>query len=397
MKKVMAILLSVSMLACTATPVMAADDSLDIEKVAIAALKNSQDLQKVNNQVSVAKKNYANVTAQMNKLRAALVLPSMNYYQNVEKIIKMPLELQNIVNQASNGQQVATSGVRLKAYQAYQKMLKAKYDMDTKQKLMLSLETDYKNAQLKLEQGTISSSDLRISEITYLKAQYDYQSARNSYDTSTLSVNKLMGLELATRYSALQDDNIIPAATIKPLADYINAALGSRAEIINAQNTLDIKKKEYDLGKAEIPTDYDFYVQKQEYAIDSAENDLSLAKINVQEDITSSYKKLEAAMKSLESKKVFADQAALNYQAAEAQYENSQITLQDLGKVKNDKAKKDIDYKNAQLDAWLARISLEAACGIGYQPPSQTSNSSTDFSISPYPSKNNLDPVDSSN
>lgn len=396
MKKAMAILLSVSMLACTATPVMAADDSLDIEKVAIAALKNSQDLQKVDNQVSVAKKNYANVTDAMNKLRAALVLPSMNYYQNVEKIIKMPLELQNIVNQASNGQQVATNGVRLNAYKTYQQMLKAKYTMDIKQKLMLSLESDYKDAQLELEQGTISSSQLRLNEITYLKAQYDYQSARNSYDTATLSVNKLMGVELATRYSALQDDNIIPAASIKPLADYINAALGSRAEIINDQNTLDIKKKEYDLGKAEIPTDYDFYVQKQEYAIDSAENDLSLAKINVQEDITSSYKTLEAAMKGLEAKKVLADQAVLNYQAAEAQYKNSMITLLDLDNAKIDKAKKDIDYKNAQLDAWLAQISLEAACGIGYLPP-KTSNSSTDFSISPYPSKNNLDPVDSSN
>lgn len=133
-------------------------------------------------------------------------------------------------------------------------------------------------------------------------------------------------------------------------------------------------------------------MQRQEYAIDSAENDLSLAKINVQEDITNSYKQLEAAMKSLEAKKTMSDQAALNYQAEEAEYKNSQITLQDLGKAKNDKAQKDIDYKNAQLDAWLAQISLEAACGIGYKPPNTTS--STDFSISPYPSKNSLNPVE---
>lgn len=392
MKKVMAILLSVSMLACSASPVMAADDSLDIEKVAIATLKNSQTLQNVNNQVSVVNKNYENVTEAMNQLRAVLVYPSMNYYQNVEKLIEMPLEMQNRVNQATNGQQVATNGVRLSAYQAYQQLLKAKYAMDIKQKLMLSLEADYKNAQLELEQGTISSPELRLSEITYLKAQYDYHSAQNSYDSATQSVNQLMGEKLPTRYSTLQDDNIVPAVTIKPLADYISTALGSRVEIINTQNTLDLKKKEYDLGKSEIPTDYDFYVQRQEYAIDSAENDLSLAKINVQEDITNSYKQLEAAMKSLEAKKTMSDQAALNYQAEEAEYKNSQITLQDLGKAKNDKAQKDIDYKNAQLDAWLAQISLEAACGIGYKPPNTTS--STDFSISPYPSKNSLNPVE---
>lgn len=392
MKKVLAILLSVSMLACSAPPVMAADDSLDIEKVAIATLKNSQTLQNVDNQVSLVNKNYENVTEAMNKLREALVYPSMNYYQNVVTIIEMPLEMQDRVNQAINGQQVATNGVRLSSYQAYQQLLKTKYAMDIKQELMLSLETDYKNAQLELEQGTISSPELRLSEITYLKAQYDYHSAQNSYDSATQSVNQLMGEKLPTRYSTLKDDNIVPAATIKPLEDYISAALGSRVEIINAQNTLDLKKKEYDLGKSEIPTDYDFYVQKQEYAIGSAENDLSLAKINVQEDITNSYKILEAAMKSLEAKKAMADQAALNYQAAKAEYENSQITLQDLGKVKNDKAQKDIDYKNAQLDAWLAQISLEAACGIGYQPPNSTS--STDFSISPYPSKNNPNPVE---
>lgn len=392
MKKVMAILLSVSMLACSASPVMAADDTLDIEKVAIATLKNSQTLQKVDNQVSLAKKNYANVTEMMNKLRAALVLPSMNYYQNVEKIILMPLEMQNMVNQASNGQRVAENGVRLSAYQAYQQMLKAKYAMDIQQKLMLSLEADYKNAQLELEQGTISSSQLRLNEITYQKAQYAYHSAQNSYDSATQSVNQLMGEKLDTRYSVLQDNNINPAATIKPLADYVSSALGSRAEIINAQNTLDIKKKEYDLGKAEIPTDYDFYVQKQEYAIDSAENDLSLAKINVQEDITDFYKNLEGAMKNLEAQKALADQAALNYQAAEAQYKYLQITLLDLDNAKIAKAKADIAYKNAQLDAWLAQVTMDAACGIGYQPP-KTSTSSTDFSISPYPSKNNLNPV----
>lgn len=253
MKKVMAILLSVSMLACSASPVMAADDSLDIEKVAIATLKNSQTLQNVNNQVSVVNKNYENVTEAMNQLRAVLVYPSMNYYQNVEKLIEMPLEMQNRVNQATNGQQVATNGVRLSAYQAYQQLLKAKYAMDIKQKLMLSLEADYKNAQLELEQGTISSPELRLSEITYLKAQYDYHSAQNSYDSATQSVNQLMGEKLPTRYSTLQDDNIVPAVTIKPLADYISTALGSRVEIINTQNTLDLKKKSMTLVNRKFP------------------------------------------------------------------------------------------------------------------------------------------------
>lgn len=394
MKKVLAIIFSVSMLAYSALPVMAADGSLDIEKVAIATSKNSQALQNVDNQISLAKKNYANVTDAMNKLRAALVLPNMNYYQNVEKIITMPLEVQNMVNQASNGQQVAKNGVRLSAYQAYQQMLKAKYAMDIKQKLMLSLEADYKNAQLELEQGTISTSQLRLNEITYQKAQYDYNSAQNSYDSATKSVNQLMGVELAKRYSVLQDNNIIPVATIKPLSEYVSAALGSRAEVINAQNTLDIKKKEYDLGKAEIPSDYDFYIQKQEYAIDSADNDLNLAKINVQEDITNFYKNLDGAMKNLEVQKTLADQAALNYQAAEAQFKYLQITLLDLDNAKIAQAKADIAYKNAQLDAWLAQITMDAACGMGYQPP-KTSASSSNFSISPYPSKNNLNPVES--
>ncbi|WP_425806449.1 TolC family protein [Desulfitobacterium sp. Sab5] len=393
MKKIAAILLSVSMLACSAPPVMAADDSLDIEKVAIATLKNSQDLQTYEKRVEIYKKNYANVTERMNQLRAALVLPSFNYYKNVVTIITTPLEMKNAVDQVSNGQQVATSGVRLKAYQAYQQLLKTKYAMDIKQELMLSLETDYKNAQLELEQGTISSPELRLSEITYLKAQYDYHSAQNSYDSATQSVNQLMGEKLPTRYSTLKDDNIVPAATIKPLEDYISAALGSRVEIINAQNTLDLKKKEYDLGKSEIPTDYDFYVQKQEYAIGSAENDLSLARINVQEDITNFYKNLEAAMKNLEAQKALADQAALNYQAAEAQYKYLQITLVDLDNAKIAKAKADIAYKNAQLDAWLAQITMDSACGIGYQP--KAPSSAENFSISPYKSENNPNPIDS--
>lgn len=371
MKKGMSILIVILMLLVSINTVRAADDTLDIEKVAIQSIKNSQAVQSINRQVQVTQKNYADVTAMANAFRGSLPyssLPFSNSYQKVEAIILRPLEIKNILSQVTNGQLVVTNAIRLSSYKAYIGLLKANYSLEIQQGLMNGLDADYRKAQLQSTLGMISQTQLRLSEIAYKKSQYTYDSAQKGFNSASMSVNNLMGEDIRTQYSTLQDNNITPAAQIKPLSEYVNLALANRADIINAQGTLDTKKKQYDLGKAEVPTDFQFYIQQQEYAIDSAQNDLDLAKINVQLDITNLYKVLGSAMKNLEAMKDLDDQAALNYQAAEIRYKNSQISLLEFDDAKVVKAQANVNYKNAQLDAWLTQTTMDSACGIGYQP-----------------------------
>ena len=379
MKKVISILMIGLMLLVSANTVMAADDTLDIEKVAIQAIKNSQAVQSVNRQVTEAQKNYSDITGMANSLRGSLPYSSMPYsssYQKVEAIILKPLELKNYLTQVTNGQLVVSNAVRLSAYQAYVGLLKANYSLDIQQGLMNGLDADYRKAQIQQTLGMLSQSQFRLSEIAYLKSQFRYNSAQKGFNSASMSVNNMMGDDISKQYSTLQDYNITPTAQIKSLNEYVNLALANRGEILNAQSTLDIKKQEYEYGKAEIPTDFQFYTQQQQYAIDSAQNDLDLAKINVQQDIVNLYKTLGSAMKNLEAMKDLEDQAVQNYQAAETQYKNSQISLLDFDNAKVAKAQADMNYKNAQLDAWLTQTMMDSACGMGYKPSNNASMSS---------------------
>ena len=365
MKKGMTILMAVllALLVSTSTG-MAAGDSLDIEKAAIQSIKNSQAVQNTNRQVSVAQKNYADITEMTNRARSGLSYS--NSYPMVVGIILQPLKFEDMLVKARNGQFVVTNAVRLSAYKAYIDLLKADYGLDIQQGLMNGFDADYRKARLKRPLGMISESEFRLREINYLKAQYRFNSAQKGFDSASLTINNMMGEDLSKQYSILQDNNITPAAQIKSLNDYVDLAIANRADVLNAQGTLDLKKKEYEYGKAEIPTDFDFYCQQQEFAIDSAQNDLDLAKIDVQLDITNHYKMLESAMKNMEASKDLNDQAVLNYQAAEIKFGNSQISLQEFDNAKVAKAEADINYKNSQLDAWLAQRTMDSACGIGY-------------------------------
>ncbi|MFZ3131111.1 MAG: TolC family protein [Desulfosporosinus sp.] len=366
----MAILMAALMLLVSINTVMATDDTLDIEKVAIQSIKNSQAIQSLNRQVTETQKNSADITAMANAFRGSLPYSSFPYstpYQKVEAIILQPLEIKNMLTQVTNGQLVVTNAVRLSSYKAYIDLLKTYSTLKIQQGLMNGLDADYRKAQLQQTLGIISRSQFRLSEITYQKSQYRYNSAQNGFNSASLAVNNMMGEDLTKQYSTLQDYNITPAAQIKSLKDYVNLALANRADIINAQGTLDTKKKEYEYGKAEVPTDFQFYIQQQEYAIDSAQNDLDLAKINVQQDITKLYTALGSAMKNMEAMKELEDQAVLNYQAAETQYKNSQISLLEFDDAKVAKAQADVNYKNAELDAWLMQTTMDTACGIGYK------------------------------
>jgi len=365
-KKGISILMVVLMLLVLTNTVTASGDTLDIEKVAIQSIKSSQSVQSVNRQVTNAQKNYSDMTALANGLRGSLQY--QNSYETVEKIILLPLQFENMMTQAVNGQQVVTNAVRLSAYKAYIDLLKAKYALDIEQGLMNSFDADYRKARLQQTFGMISQANFRLTEINYLKAQYRYNSAQKAFDSASLSINNMMGEDLSKQYSSLQDNNITPSTQIKALKDYVDLALANRADIKNAQGTLDTLKKQYEYGKAAIPTDFQFYCQQQEYSIDKAQNDLDLAKINVQQDVTSLYKPLGSTMKNLEAMKDLNDQAVLNYRAAEIKFDNSQISIQEFDNAKVAKAQADINYKKAQFDAWLMQTTMDSACGIGYMP-----------------------------
>lgn len=368
MRKVMPVILVALMLFVSANTAMAADNTLDIEKVAIAAVKNSLDVQSMDRKVNQAQKNKADIDAAVNGQRSIAAISGQVPYQMTENIALLPIQANQILTLLSNTQTVTVNAVRNGSYSAYIGLLKLNYALNIQKSLVDSLAADYKKAQQEFDLGMITQAQLRLSEIAYIKAQYSYDSLQKSFNSTSLAVNNLMGNDLSTQYSALLDYNITPVTQIKPLNDYINQALESRAEILNDQCTLNYDKKAYEYGQSAIPTDFLFYKQQQQYLIDNDQNYIDLDKLSVQQDIVKHYKSLQNAMKNLEKMKALDDQAELSYQAAQAAYNTSQITLKTFGDAKIAKASADMNYKNAQFDAWLEQTTMDMACGTGYQP-----------------------------
>ncbi|MDD4679848.1 MAG: TolC family protein [Clostridia bacterium] len=369
MKKIISVIsvvMAALLLLVPTSTLLAADEVLDIEKVAIQALKNSQTVQSIERRVQLAQSSYKDITAMMDNIRGTIAFTGS--YQTVVATIVQPLEAENRLTQAVNSQLVNENATRMSSYKAYIDLLKANFNLTIQQGLMDDFHGEYKKAQLQQKLGMLSQSQFRLIEIDYFKAQHRYNSALNSFDSASMAVNYMMGENLAKRYSEMKDNNIKPADSIKTLTEYVNLALANRAEIINAQDTLDARKKAYELGRAAIPTDYEFYCQQQQYAIDSAQNDFDLAKINVEQDIINIYRGLDGALKNVQAMKALNDQAVQNCKAAEVRYKNSQTTLHDLEEVKVQKAQAAVNLKNAEFDAWLVQNTMQAACEIGYNP-----------------------------
>ncbi len=362
----LSILLIGAMLVSTTSAVQADENKLDIEKVAIKSVENSQFMNSTKRQVESVKKNYANLGTAINQAKQGLVF--FNSYEMVKVVVLTPQAMENMMLQVTNGQAVVSNFVRFSAYREYINLLKADYALNTQSDLMSSLYEDYKKARLQQEQGLITQYELRLAEIAYEQVRYNYLSAQNNRESSIMGINNMMGEDISKKYAVLQDNNITPSSQIKTLDEYTNLALANRAEIINKRSTLELKKQQYLYEKVENPTDFEFYVQQQEYEIENLENELALVRIDVQQDISELYTGLESAMKKLEAMKYLAKQAEENYAAAQTSYESSLISLNDLNNAKIAKAQADINLKNAELDAWLMQMTMSLACNAGYMP-----------------------------
>jgi len=360
------VLLITLVLVSTTNIAQASEDTLDIEKVAIKTIENSQVLETYGKQVDLMKQTYTETKGQMDQLRA--LLPYFGSYDIVKSMILTPKMLENYLTQLYGNQEVISNAIRLSAYSSYIDLLKADYAMSSQEDLMKSLYESFKKVRLLNEKGMATNAELRLAEIAFEQTRHNYLSAQFAKNSALMNLNNMMGEDIAKKYSNLQDNNIIPSPEIGGLEEYTKRALANRLEITTARSNLELLKEQYLYELAGIPNDFEFYKEQKEYEIDKAQNDLDLAIINVQENIAELYTGLESSMKRMEAMRYLAEQAENNYQAARIRYETSQITLVDLNNAMIAKFQADINLKNAELDTWLMQITMDLACGSGFQP-----------------------------
>lgn len=344
------------------------EESLDIEKAAINIINNSSDIKSVERSIKSAEDQYANMNTTRQQILNAMSKTGGNSFSLYKSYELLPYQIEYSITAANNTKENTVASVRLQAYTLYINLLKIKYSVDLQTDLVKNLQDNYNKSSINYKNGKITKNDLRLIEINLEKAKMQLNQYKRNYDSALMALNKSMGKDINTKYNSLIDNNIVPSMEIQSLESYMNKALESRAEVLNAKANIAYQNKSFEFDKLNYTTsqkDYDDYMQKAQYDLDQIQYQYDITKIDIQSEINTGYKNLLNKLKSCESAQKQCEIAKYNYETAEKSYELANITLYELENAKISYTQSQINLKNAQLDLWLYEIKMDYASGIG--------------------------------
>lgn len=331
-----------------------AEDSLDIEKVAIKAIQYSTEVK--------AKASAADLTLD----RYGKDLHVTNAW-SASSVIYAPLNAQYQIDLSHGDLQITESSVRLSAYQHYITMLKNKYKVELQQKFVDKLTIENEDAENKLKSGGISEYDAGMIAANLAKERITLKKYQRSYDADVINLNKVMGEPVLNKYANFIDQNIKPSATLRPLEDYIQAGLVSRYEVTSAESSLEVTKVRQAIEAPDksqsMPLDY--YQATTQYDLAQGQNEIAKARIQVELDLTSGYSELESRLRTWENTKILLESAQSDYDLVKQNYDLGIAGKGELITAEKDYMEAQIQVKNAELDAWLFQMKMELASGIG--------------------------------
>lgn len=349
-------------------------DSIDIERAAINVVQNSADYKKVCSGYDMVLKLDKEVNNVKNsKLKMLLLLPEiysynlsgMSKYEISMKMQLLPDNAHNNLYKVSNTKDTVKNEVRVAAYSLYIKVLEAQYRVQVQEKLVSNDKFNSDTAQTKLEAGLISKSDYIVALNEYKDSQLVQEKYENDLKSAKMALNKMSGEALDKSYSLYKYDNITPSKEISQLNSFTEAALQSRAEILNNIGDLEYKKEEQNYEKVYHPVDTDIYFVTSNYDIHDTENKIDNAKIEVQKDINNGYKNLESKIGDWKRAEKQYDLAQAAYDNTKKAHEQGLISEYDLMVADKNLASARIQLKVTELEAWLYETRIDIASGIG--------------------------------
>lgn len=361
---------AVLMTFCTSTVAFAQGNTLDIDASIDTAVTESYELknadisiQQAQNSYDQAVKNASSYADQLDK--GGSNLDSYTRLTLMQGIGNPPAEAKFSIYKYSNMEKVAENQVKLSAYTEYTTLMDAKDALDLEKQKFQTAKEQYDSSQLKLNLGMASPADVKQAEVSYYSENAQLNKTQRQYDLEVMKMNKVLNTDIYTKYDVLLKDKITESPYIRNYNDYVNDALKNRAEILNAQENINLKKFEYNVIKGIFPSKYDNMNQIGQYNVDQAGDALDLEKINIPIEINSLYNDLQNKSKMLSSKKDALNLAQRNYDTARVKYNVGVMSKIDFDAQADNLKSAQNDLKSFQRDIWMAQLKLNLACGIG--------------------------------
>jgi outer membrane protein TolC len=355
----------------TSTSAFAQGSTLDIDASIDAAVKDSYEVKSADisvrqaqNSYDQAVKNAVNYADQLDE--GGDNLDSYTRLTLMQGISNPSKEAQFSIYKYSNIGKVAESQVKLSAYTQYTALMDAKDALDLENQKFQNAKEQYDAVQLKSNLGMASPADVKQAEVDYYSENANLNKTQRQYDLAVMKMNQILNKDIYTKYDVLLRDKITESPYIRSYDDYVNDALKNRAEILNAQENINLKKFEYDVIKGIFPSKYDTMNQIGQYNVDQAGDALDILKVDIPVEINSLYNDLKNKTKMLDSKKDALALAQRNYDVARVKYNAGVMSKIDFDARADDLESSQNDLKSFQRDIWMAQLKLNLACGIGY-------------------------------
>lgn len=348
MKKVKLICMSavMTLMLSSTTFVQAAGNTLDIDNVINKVVENSYQIKNIDISIEKAKNSYEDATRGEGKGDA-------------------DIEAKYSIYQYTNLKEAAKNGVKLNVYNQYASFINAKQALDLETQKFQNAEAKYKRAQLQLSLGLIGNPDLKSIEQAYYTEKSQLNKVQRTFASVTKTINQVAGLNIGDTYTGFTKDIVEEKPVIKTYDEYLKDALNNRAEILNDNENIKVKKLEFDSVKAKYP-----YKQLPEYvigkfAVTSAENQLETDKIDISIEINGLYNDLQSKVQKIQSLTTNYNAEKKKYNEALQRYNLGMISKIDFEDSLSSFKGAENSLKSAQRDIYLAELKLKYASGIG--------------------------------
>lgn len=286
-------------------------------------------------------------------------------FQMLQSANNLPVLGEFEMFQNKNALEVDKNSVRQRVYEGYGKFLMEMDKLKLAKDKYKNVEDEYKKSEVSYKTGVLSKTDYLAKKAEYLKEKREFSNIDREFQKYNMEFNKLVGEPLDKKYSSYKKDFNLDKSTLKSQDEYIKEALENRMEIKNGEENILVRRFESGSAKAVFSSEHNRERKLAEQKIQNAEDELELKKLDIKMEINLLYNDFEIKLVRLKNLEEGYKQAKKEYDESYKKYSLGMLSRLDFNRKNAEFIESSMDYKEAEREAYIAKLKLEFAASVG--------------------------------
>jgi outer membrane protein TolC len=335
---------------------------LTLDQAIEIMLKDNPSIEKANLEFEQAVVEYNKNKSALKKAKAAFgdkKETSVDYLQNI-KLLELTTEFK--MDSAKRNLKTTVQNLKVDIEQSYFNLLQAEKARDINKENFEIASNTYNITKKKFELGLVGRQELLNSELSYIKAKNDYQSADNNVTNAKMAFNVKIGndvMRAITLKDELEYRNFEPVS----ISDAISNALINRNEIKAAEFAYEVEKVNMQIIEKLHP-EITYAFKEQKLKLEKAAKDLENIKKNIEVEVRSNYLEIMQKQEEIKSGEKSIEIAEQALKLSRLSYEIGSGLLVDVEKAQVNYLQAKLALSRAIVDYNLAILKFENSLGI---------------------------------